>query len=89
MALVPWDVHVKVGQLAALAAAVAAALFTTARRRPPTTPPPPKTPPAATPLPAQVVPCRSAPTATAAITDLCTCVSELASDLAKRYGDES
>ncbi|MER5439407.1 hypothetical protein [Streptomyces sp. NPDC002790] len=84
MPLVPWDVQVKIGQLAALAAALAAALLTSARRRHPTPAPPPPPPPP--PLQAHIVPCRPAPTTD---TDLCTCVSELASDLAKRYGDES
>ncbi|WP_425827209.1 hypothetical protein [Streptomyces fractus] len=88
MPLVPWDVQVKIGQLAAFVAALASALITAARGPRPT-PPPPKEPPPPTrpPLPAHVVPCRSAPT-TAAVTDLCTCVSELASDLAKRYADD-
>ncbi|MEB8339707.1 hypothetical protein [Streptomyces endophyticus] len=88
MSLVPWDVQVKIGQLAAFVAALATALISSARRRHPrAAPDPPKPPPARTPLPAHVVPCRSAP-ATAAVTDLCTCVSELASDLAKRYADD-
>ncbi|MGY0490487.1 hypothetical protein [Streptomyces sp. WG-D5] len=87
MALVPWDVHVKVGHLAALAAALATALLSSARRR--TAPAPPKAPPPPSPAPhpAHVVPSRATPTA-AALTDLCTCVSELASDLAKRYADD-
>jgi hypothetical protein len=90
MSLVPWDAHVKIGQLAALVATLATGLITSARRRrhraapDPPKPPPPPTP---APLPAHVVPCRPAPAA-AAVTDLCTCVSELASDLAKRYADE-
>ncbi|MFI5663079.1 hypothetical protein [Streptomyces sp. NPDC051684] len=88
MSLVPWDVQVKIGQLAAFAAALATALITSARRRcPDTAPNPPEPPPSPTPLSAHVVPCRQAP-ATAAVTDLCTCVSELASDLAKRYADD-
>ncbi|MGD6741993.1 hypothetical protein ACOKM3_09155 [Streptomyces sp. BH106] len=88
MSLVPWDVQVKIGQLAAFVAALATALITSARRRrPPTEPNPPEPPPSPAPLPAHVVPCRPAP-ATEAVTDLCTCVSELASDLAKRYADD-
>ncbi|MFJ8933714.1 MULTISPECIES: hypothetical protein [unclassified Streptomyces] len=90
MSLVPWDVHVKIGQLAAFLAALATALITSARRRRPRAapdPPEPPPPPTPAPLPAHVVPCRPAP-ATEAVTDLCTCVSELASDLAKRYADD-
>ncbi|MFJ9125411.1 hypothetical protein ACIRJS_15075 [Streptomyces sp. NPDC102340] len=94
MSLVPWDVHVKIGQLAAFLAALATALITSARRRrpraapdPPEPPLPPTPAPLPAPLPAHVVPCRPAP-ATEAVTDLCTCVSELASDLAKRYADD-
>ncbi|MFD7298042.1 hypothetical protein ACFV9W_32560 [Streptomyces sp. NPDC059897] len=88
MSLVPWDVQVKIGQLVAFAAALATALITSARRRRPHTAPnlpEPPPPPSPTTLPAHVVPCRQAP---ATDTDLCTCVSELASDLAKRYADD-
>ncbi|MET8469258.1 hypothetical protein ABZY90_29925 [Streptomyces sp. NPDC006422] len=89
MALAPWDVQVKIGQLAAFAAAVATTLFRSARRRRSRgTAAPPKAPAPPTPLPAQVVPCRATATTAAAVTDLCTCVSELASDLAKRYADD-
>ncbi|MCX4830684.1 hypothetical protein OG785_05485 [Streptomyces sp. NBC_00006] len=90
MSLVPWDAHVKIGQLAAFFAALATAWITSARRRRPRAapdPPEPPPPPTPAPLPAHVVPCRPAP-ATEAVTDLCTCVSELASDLAKRYADD-
>jgi hypothetical protein len=91
MALVPWDVHFKSGQLAVLAAALATALVTSVRRRPRRAvqaPPAPPLPPA---LRAHVVPAHPTPADaehTAAVTDLCTCVAELASDLAKRYGGE-
>ncbi|MFD8569392.1 hypothetical protein [Streptomyces sp. NPDC057694] len=94
MALIPWDVHLKTGQLASFAALLTTAVFGSARlrsRRPPPAraiaPPPPPEPC----LRAHVVPTHSAPADpahTAAVTDLCTRVSELASDLAKRYGGE-
>ncbi|MGY0020003.1 hypothetical protein [Streptomyces sp. cg35] len=89
MALVPWDVHFKTGQLAVFAAALATALVTSVRLRPGPEAPAPPAPPVR--LRAQVVPTHSTPADaehTAAVTDLCTCVAELASDLAKRYGGE-
>ncbi|MFI0235651.1 hypothetical protein [Streptomyces sp. NPDC016845] len=92
MALVPWDVHLKAGHLAVFAATTATALLTSIRRRPrPTASEPPAPPPPPPRLRAHVVPPHPAPADahhTAAVTDLCTCVAELASDLAKRYGGE-
>ena len=94
MALISWDVHLKTGHLASFAALLTTALVGSARlrsRRPlpvrAVAPPPPPAPC----LRAQVVPTHSTPADpahTAAVTDLCTRVSELASDLAKRYGNE-
>ncbi|MER5952081.1 hypothetical protein ABT127_39195 [Streptomyces sp. NPDC001904] len=94
MALILWDVHLKTGQLASFAALLSTALVGSARlwsRHPgpvqAAAPPP-------TPVPclrAHVVPTHSTPADpahTAAVTDLCTRVSEVASDLAKRYGSE-
>ncbi|MEU6391802.1 hypothetical protein [Streptomyces sp. NPDC046939] len=98
MVLVPWDVHLKAGQLGINAATLATALLASLRRhpRPGPRPGPPAPEPVAPPPPpprvrAHVVPPHPAPadaTHTAAVTDLCTCVAELASDLAKRYGGE-
>ncbi|WP_394428936.1 hypothetical protein [Streptomyces sp. SGAir0957] len=92
MALVPWDVHLRSGQLAVFAATLATALLTSVRRRPRPPAPEPAAPPPPPPhLRAQVVPPHHTPPGTAhtaAVTDLCTCVAELASDLAKRYGGE-
>ncbi|WP_353945944.1 hypothetical protein ABII15_33005 [Streptomyces sp. HUAS MG91] len=96
MALISWDVHLKTGQLASFAALLTTALVGSARlwsRRPEparTAVPPPSPPPAPC-LRAHVVPTHSTPADpahTAAVTDLCTRVSEVASDLAKRYGNE-
>ncbi|MFI6876936.1 hypothetical protein ACIBL6_26210 [Streptomyces sp. NPDC050400] len=92
MALVPWDVHLKTGQLAVFAAMVATALVTSVRRRPPgggrtagAAPEPPPPLPFRTPVvPTHTTP--ADPQHAAAVTDLCTCVAELASDLAQRYG---
>ncbi|MEV1019613.1 hypothetical protein [Streptomyces sp. NPDC050264] len=91
MALVPWDVHLKSGQFAVYAAALMAALVTSVRRRPRRAAQAPPAPPAPPQLRAHVVPTHHTPADaehTAAVTDLCTCVAELASDLAKRYGGE-
>ncbi|MEV3853615.1 hypothetical protein AB0J38_04725 [Streptomyces sp. NPDC050095] len=92
MALVPLHVHRKTGQLAVLAAALATALVTSARRRPRAAgSAPPEAPPAPPRLRAHVVPTHHTPADprhAAAVTDLCTRVSELASDLAKRHGGE-
>ncbi|MEU6845857.1 hypothetical protein ABZ930_28675 [Streptomyces sp. NPDC046716] len=95
MALIPWDVHLKTGQLASFAALLTTALVGSARlrsRRPePARAAAPPPPPPAPCLRAHVVPTHSAPADpahTAAVNDLCTRVSELASDLAKRYGSE-
>lgn len=93
MALILWDVHLKTGQLASFAALLTTTLVGSARlwsRRPApvrAAAPPPLPVPC---LRAHVVPTHSAPADphTAAVTDLCTRVSELASDLAKRYGNE-
>ncbi|WP_338702441.1 hypothetical protein V2W30_34060 [Streptomyces sp. Q6] len=93
MPLVPWDVHHKAGQLVVLVAVLATALVTSTRRRlrprPVATAAPPPPSPRLTP---PVVPCHTitadAPHAEA-VADLCTCVSELASDLAKRFGGEA
>ncbi|MET9493782.1 hypothetical protein [Streptomyces sp. NPDC006552] len=90
MGLVPWDVDLKAGQLAVFATALTAVLLTSVRRRPRRAAGAPA-PPARSQLRALVVPPHPAPAGTAhtaAVTDLCTCVSELASDLAKRYGGE-
>ncbi|MFJ4713391.1 hypothetical protein [Streptomyces sp. NPDC088785] len=93
MASVSWDVHLKAGQLAFFVSLVATAVVTSVRRRPrPATPQPtaPLPPPFATYRP-PVVPShapRADPAHGAAVADLCTCVAELASDLAKRYGGE-
>ncbi|GAA2302024.1 hypothetical protein OKJ48_31475 [Streptomyces kunmingensis] len=91
MALVPWDVHLKAGQLAVYAAALTTMLLTTVRRRPRRPVQAAPAPPAPRHLRAHVVPTHPAggdSEHTAAVTDLRTCVSELASDLAKRYGGE-
>ncbi|MFJ8826800.1 hypothetical protein ACIREE_34140 [Streptomyces sp. NPDC102467] len=90
MALVPWDVHLKSGQLAVVAAALVTALVTS-RRRPRRSSQAPPAPPAPPLLRAHIVPTHHTPADaehTAAVTDLYTCVAELASDLAKRYGGE-
>ncbi|WP_372343939.1 hypothetical protein [Streptomyces sp. KL116D] len=92
MALVPWDVHLKTGQLAVFAAMAATALVTSVRWRPRSGgrtagPVPEPSPPV--PLRTPVVPTHPTPADpqhAAAVTDLCTCVAELASDLAQRYG---
>lgn len=94
MALDMWEVHLRTGQLALVVAVLAAAFAGSARlrARPPgstrgAAPPPPPAPC----LRAHVVPTHRVPADpahTAAVTDLCTRVSELASDLAKRYGGE-
>ncbi|MEV5610777.1 hypothetical protein [Streptomyces sp. NPDC052225] len=94
MALIPWDVHLKAGQLAVFAAMLATTLVTTVRRRArhagrtgAAAPEPPPYAPCRVPVvPTPLV--RSDPRHAAAVTDLCTCVSELASDLAKRFGGE-
>ncbi|MFE1956141.1 MULTISPECIES: hypothetical protein [Streptomyces] len=92
MAMVPWRVQVKAGRLAVLAVALATALVTSARLRPRRNggAAPPAGPGG---LRARIVPARPAPAQvtehSVAVSDLCTCVSELASDLAKRYGGET
>ncbi|MFI7382265.1 hypothetical protein [Streptomyces sp. NPDC049813] len=91
MGLVPWDVHLKAGQLAVAAVALTTVLLSSARRRPRRAARAAPAPPARPQLRALVVPIHPVPAGsahTAAVTDLCTCVSELASDLAKRYGGE-
>ncbi|MBO1329670.1 hypothetical protein [Streptomyces sp. VRA16 Mangrove soil] len=99
MALVPWDIHVRTGQLALFASLLTTVLVSSVRRRRPRpagaqapAAPAPPTPSESYRVP--VVPTHSTPSApadpvhAAAVTDLCTCISELASDLAKRYGGE-
>ncbi|NEB81875.1 GGDEF domain-containing protein, partial [Streptomyces sp. SID14478] len=44
MALVPWDIHLKTGQLVVFAAVLATALVTTVRRRPSRAAPAPQAP---------------------------------------------
>ncbi|MZD09520.1 hypothetical protein GTW43_31240 [Streptomyces sp. SID5785] len=88
MAMVPWDVRGTTGRLAVLAAAVATVLVTSARLRPRRGAAGAGTAGRVRP---RIVPARPVPGPVtehgAAVGDLCTCVSELASDLAKRYGD--
>jgi hypothetical protein len=90
MAMVRRGVQVKAGRFAVLVAAVAAVLVTSARLRPRR---PGSSGPAAGRFRPRIVPARPVPDAgtphAAAVGDLCTCVSELASDLAKRYGGEA
>ncbi|MFJ9041920.1 hypothetical protein ACIRF8_35890 [Streptomyces sp. NPDC102406] len=91
MGQVPWDVRLKSRRPAVLVAALTAMLVTSVRRRPRRAVRPAPAPPAPPRLRAHVVPSHPAPADaphTAAVTDLCTCVAELASDLAKRYGGE-
>ncbi|MYW62812.1 hypothetical protein GTY65_01770 [Streptomyces sp. SID8379] len=91
MALVPWDIHLKAGQLAAFAGLLTTLLVTSVRRRPRTATAQAPAPPPPTSYRVPVVPSHPLPidpTHGAAVTDLHTCVAELASDLAKRYGGE-